>query len=102
MRSTLAAALLLVAAAVAATFICSSQALSTEKNPVCCTKYHTKKPLPAGILASYKLTSNKCPLPAVIFVTKRNRQVCVNPHELWTQHRIVLLSSRHPRPAATG
>ncbi|NXG46662.1 CCL4 protein, partial [Psilopogon haemacephalus] len=50
----------------------------------CCFSYIAQQ-LPRNLLTSYYKTSSFCPQPAVIFVTKKGREVCANPEEGWVQ-----------------
>ncbi|KAL1779239.1 C-C motif chemokine 16 [Sigmodon hispidus] len=54
--------------------------------PNCCYKYNDKV-LPKNRVAGYKEALN-CYLPAIIFVTKKNREVCANPNEEWVKEYI--------------
>ncbi|XP_030665036.1 C-C motif chemokine 16 [Nomascus leucogenys] len=52
----------------------------------CCLKYY-EKVLPRRLVVGYRKALN-CHLPAIIFVTKRNREVCTNPNDDWVQEYI--------------
>ncbi|XP_006038479.1 C-C motif chemokine 3-like [Alligator sinensis] len=52
--------------------------------PTSCCFTYTKK-IPRALVASYKATSSKCSQPAVIFTTKKGREVCADPNEKWVQ-----------------
>ncbi|EPY88431.1 C-C motif chemokine 16 [Camelus dromedarius] len=54
--------------------------------PTCCVKYH-EKVLPRKLVVGYKKALS-CHLPAIIFVTKKNRQICANPNLKWVQDYI--------------
>ncbi|XP_054449319.1 C-C motif chemokine 16 [Pteronotus mesoamericanus] len=49
----------------------------------CCLKYQ-KKVLPRKLVVGYRKALN-CHLPAVIFITKKNREICTNPSNEWVQ-----------------
>ncbi|XP_024409766.1 C-C motif chemokine 16 [Desmodus rotundus] len=49
----------------------------------CCMKYQ-EKVLPRKLVAGYRKALN-CYLPAIIFVTKKKREVCTNPDNRWVQ-----------------
>lgn len=49
----------------------------------CCMKYQ-EKVLPRKLVAGYRKALN-CHLPAIIFVTKKKREVCTNPSNGWVQ-----------------
>uniref|UniRef100_F7E7Y6 C-C motif chemokine n=1 Tax=Callithrix jacchus TaxID=9483 RepID=F7E7Y6_CALJA len=54
--------------------------------PTCCLKYN-EKVLPRRLVIAYRKALN-CYLPAIIFVTKKNREVCSNPNDDWVQEYI--------------
>ncbi|XP_047614287.1 C-C motif chemokine 16 [Phacochoerus africanus] len=54
--------------------------------PTCCLTYH-KKVLPRKLVVGYKKAFN-CHLPAIIFITKQNREICTNPDDAWVQKYI--------------
>ncbi|NXC13167.1 CCL4 protein, partial [Corythaeola cristata] len=72
------AALLLVA-------ICSPAEAHLDMVPTFCCFSYTQRPIPRTFIASAYRTSSKCPLQAVILVTKKGREVCVNPEARWVQ-----------------
>ncbi|NWS77639.1 CCL4 protein, partial [Crotophaga sulcirostris] len=53
-------------------------------HPVCCFS-HTRHKLPQKLILHYYSTSTNCTLPAIVFITKRGRQVCANPSDTWVQ-----------------
>uniref|UniRef100_A0AC11CAZ7 C-C motif chemokine ligand 16 n=2 Tax=Ovis aries TaxID=9940 RepID=A0AC11CAZ7_SHEEP len=70
---------------------------SVNPPPTCCPKYH-EKVLPKKLVVGYRQALN-CHLPAIIFITKRKREVCTNPENDWVQEyikdpRLPLLPSR--------
>ncbi|XP_074046490.1 C-C motif chemokine 13-like [Macrotis lagotis] len=70
----------------AAYFICQVYAVpdgvSTPEN--CCFEFSSKK-IPLKRLVSYKNTNSQCSKEAVIFLTKRNLNICANPKDQWVQ-----------------
>ncbi|NWR80247.1 CCL4 protein, partial [Centropus unirufus] len=52
--------------------------------PICCFSYARHK-LPQKLILRSYTTSTSCTLPAIVFITKRGRQVCANPSETWVQ-----------------
>uniref|UniRef100_A0A7N9D6N9 C-C motif chemokine n=1 Tax=Macaca fascicularis TaxID=9541 RepID=A0A7N9D6N9_MACFA len=52
----------------------------------CCLKFY-EKVLPRRLVVGYRKALN-CNLPAIIFITKRNREVCTNPSDDWVQEYI--------------
>ncbi|XP_029782621.1 C-C motif chemokine 16 [Suricata suricatta] len=59
---------------------------SVNHSPTCCLKYH-EKVLPRKLVVGYRKALN-CYMPAIIFVTKKNREVCTNPNNKWVQEYI--------------
>ncbi|NXC27066.1 CCL3 protein, partial [Campylorhamphus procurvoides] len=53
----------------------------------CCFTYH-QRPIPRGLIASVYVTSSSCAHPGVIVVTKKKKQLCVDPREPWVQERL--------------
>ncbi|XP_027984364.2 C-C motif chemokine 16 [Eptesicus fuscus] len=54
----------------------------------CCLKYqYEEKVLPRKRVVGYRKAFN-CYLPAVILVTKKNREICTNPNKEWVQDYI--------------
>lgn len=49
----------------------------------CCLKYR-ERVLPRKLVVGYRKALN-CYLPAVILVTKKNRDICVDPKEKWVK-----------------
>uniref|UniRef100_A0ABI7XQX0 C-C motif chemokine n=1 Tax=Felis catus TaxID=9685 RepID=A0ABI7XQX0_FELCA len=62
------------------------QASSVGSDPptACCFSYALRK-LPRNFVVDYFETSSLCSQPAVVFQTKRGRQVCANPSDSWVQ-----------------
>ncbi|XP_074779029.1 C-C motif chemokine 4-like [Athene noctua] len=52
--------------------------------PICCFSY-THHKLPQKLILRYYSTSTSCTLPAIVFITKKGRQVCANPSDTWVQ-----------------
>ncbi|KFO74533.1 C-C motif chemokine 4 [Cuculus canorus] len=52
--------------------------------PICCFSYTSHK-LPQKLILRHYSTSTSCTLPAIVFITKRGRQVCANPSDTWVQ-----------------
>nr|6AEZ_A Chain A, C-C motif chemokine 5 [Homo sapiens]6AEZ_C Chain C, C-C motif chemokine 5 [Homo sapiens] len=63
---------------------------SSDTTP-CCFAY-IARPLPRAHIKEYFYTSGKCSNPAVVFVTRKNRQVCANPEKKWVREYINSLS----------
>ncbi|OBS70117.1 hypothetical protein A6R68_01335, partial [Neotoma lepida] len=59
----------------------------------CCFTYLSVV-LPRAHVKEYFYTSSKCSNFAVVFVTRRNRQVCANPKKKWVQEYINYLEMK--------
>ncbi|KAM9118082.1 C-C motif chemokine 3-like [Pangshura tecta] len=77
-------AVLLVAA------LCSQahSQLDGVNTPTSCCFSYISKPIPRSLVVKYQHTSSKCSLPAVIFTTKKGREVCSSPNARWVQEYI--------------
>ncbi|XP_011895427.1 PREDICTED: C-C motif chemokine 4-like [Cercocebus atys] len=53
----------------------------------CCFSYTVRK-LPRNFVVDYYETSSLCSQPAVVFQTKRGKQVCADPSETWVQEYV--------------
>nr|2VXW_A Chain A, C-c Motif Chemokine 5 [Homo sapiens]2VXW_B Chain B, C-c Motif Chemokine 5 [Homo sapiens]2VXW_C Chain C, C-c Motif Chemokine 5 [Homo sapiens]2VXW_D Chain D, C-c Motif Chemokine 5 [Homo sapiens] len=59
----------------------------SSQSSACCFAY-IARPLPRAHIKEYFYTSGKCSNPAVVFVTRKNRQVCANPEKKWVREYI--------------
>ncbi|XP_045841661.1 C-C motif chemokine 16 isoform X1 [Meles meles] len=59
---------------------------SLNSSHTCCLKHH-EKVMPRKMVVGYRRALN-CYLPAIIFVTKKNREICANPQDKWVQEYI--------------
>ncbi|XP_006154474.1 C-C motif chemokine 5 [Tupaia chinensis] len=64
----------------------SASPYASDTTP-CCFAY-ISRPLPRTHLREYFYTSGKCSNPAVVFITRKNRQVCANPEKKWVREYI--------------
>ncbi|XP_026571738.1 C-C motif chemokine 5-like [Pseudonaja textilis] len=76
---------------VGAMFLSQTQAQYESILLVCCFDY-VKRPLPETILKSFEQTEGRCSMPAVVFITKKDRRICADPSEQWVQDRMQYLS----------
>nr|XP_035950360.1 C-C motif chemokine 5 isoform X1 [Halichoerus grypus] len=53
----------------------------------CCFAYISRR-LPYTHIQEYFYTSSKCSIPAVVFVTRKHRQVCADPQKKWVRDHI--------------
>ncbi|NWH59486.1 CCL5 protein, partial [Geococcyx californianus] len=83
--STYAVCLSIVLAA--ALFPQSSPAPLGADTTLCCFSYALRK-LPQSHVKEYFYTSSKCPQPAVVFITRKDRQVCANPDAGWVKEYV--------------
>ncbi|NXS98595.1 CCL4 protein, partial [Jacana jacana] len=81
--SAAALALLLIVASCSQTF---SGPVGSDL-PVCCFSYTSHK-LGWRLIQRYYSTSTSCTLPAIVFITKKGRQVCANPSDTWVQSHL--------------
>ncbi|KAM9370488.1 C-C motif chemokine 5-like [Phaethornis superciliosus] len=57
---------------------------------VCCFSYISRK-LPQSHVRDYFYTSSKCSQAAVVFVTRKARQVCADPDARWVKEYVNVL-----------
>ncbi|NXK83411.1 CCL5 protein, partial [Amazona guildingii] len=69
---------------IAALFSQASPAPVGADTTVCCFSYASRK-LPQSHVKDYFYTSSKCSQPAVVFVTRKDREVCANPDARWVK-----------------
>ncbi|XP_023124655.1 eotaxin [Amphiprion ocellaris] len=62
----------------------------------CCTRYQETQ-VPVKMLKSYRIQDDMghCNIKAVVFKTKRNKDLCGNPEEEWVQKAMELIPRRH-------
>ncbi|XP_004449493.1 C-C motif chemokine 16 [Dasypus novemcinctus] len=99
MKLAVAAFFLLILTLTITSTVHSQSRIPESVNPAdtCCHKY-LEKILPRKLVVGYSRAMN-CHLPAIIFITKKKREVCANPSDSWVQEYIKdpnlpLLSSR--------
>ncbi|XP_004684530.1 PREDICTED: C-C motif chemokine 5 [Condylura cristata] len=64
----------------------SASPYASDTTPCCFAS--TKRIVPRTHVQEYFYTSSKCPMPAVVFVTRKKRQICANPETTWVQDYI--------------
>ncbi|XP_054250294.1 C-C motif chemokine 5-like [Indicator indicator] len=72
---------------IAALFSFTSPAPAGPDTTVCCFGYTTRK-LPQSHVKDYFYTSSKCSEPAVVFITRKDREVCANPTARWVKEYV--------------
>lgn len=50
----------------------------------CCFSY-TKNQIPRTHVREYFYTSSRCSQPAIVFITRKNRQICSDPELQWVK-----------------
>ncbi|XP_071621118.1 C-C motif chemokine 4 homolog [Heliangelus exortis] len=75
--------------ALLATCCCHNLAAPLGSDPPtsCCFTY-TSRQLPRSFVVEYYETNSQCPQAAVVFVTRRGRQVCADPEQSWVQQYV--------------
>ncbi|KAM4879279.1 C-C motif chemokine 21a-like [Sylvia borin] len=65
----------------AALLITQAQGIGSSASDCCLS--HSQKTIPYGVVTSYRLQGPKmgCVLEAVVFTTKRNRNICASPND---------------------
>ncbi|XP_044532120.1 C-C motif chemokine 4-like isoform X1 [Gracilinanus agilis] len=64
--------------------LASSAPLGSDPPTSCCFSYVSQQ-IHRKFVIDYYETSSLCSQPAVVFQTKRGRQVCANPSDDWVQ-----------------
>ncbi|KAG8520202.1 C-C motif chemokine 5 [Galemys pyrenaicus] len=64
----------------------SASPYASDTTP-CCFAY-INRVLPRTHIQEYFYTSSKCSVPAVVFVTRKKRQICANPENTWVKDYI--------------
>ncbi|KAM8991261.1 C-C motif chemokine 4 homolog [Guaruba guarouba] len=62
----------------------SAAPIGSDPPTSCCFTY-TSRQLPRSFVVEYYETSSQCPQPAVVFITKKGRQVCADPDQDWVK-----------------
>ncbi|XP_072500998.1 C-C motif chemokine 4-like [Notamacropus eugenii] len=82
MKVSLAALSILIVMAFSS--LASSAPMGSDPPTSCCFTYVSQQ-FPRKFVTDYYETSSLCSQPAVVFLTKRGRQVCANPRDDWVQ-----------------
>ncbi|XP_049628716.1 C-C motif chemokine 4-like [Suncus etruscus] len=67
-----------------------SAPIGSDPPTACCFSYFSGK-LKREFVVDYYETSSLCSEPAVVFITKKNKQICTNPTESWVQEYVDFL-----------
>ncbi|NXA09848.1 CCL4 protein, partial [Sapayoa aenigma] len=84
MKISMAALAILIAAFCSQTF---AAPLGSDPPTSCCFSYISRQ-LPWNFVQDYYETNSQCSQPAVVFITKKGREVCANPDQEWVQKYI--------------
>ncbi|XP_069083367.1 C-C motif chemokine 4-like [Pleurodeles waltl] len=78
-----------VSALLLAAFCSEVQAapLGADAPTSCCFSYASRK-IPLSHVQDYYFTSSQCSKTAVIFITRRGRQVCADPENPWVHNYV--------------
>ncbi|XP_036604124.1 C-C motif chemokine 22 isoform X2 [Trichosurus vulpecula] len=60
---------------------------------VCCKNF-VQFPLPLKALTTFRFTSDPCQKRGVILTTKKNREICADPHKAWVKHAIKYIKKK--------
>ncbi|KAJ8281370.1 hypothetical protein GJAV_G00066880 [Gymnothorax javanicus] len=77
-------------------FCCLQPVFLTEGSRTgkkCCMMYDTKR-IPLAMVVSFYQTSSSCSKKAIVFVTKRDRHICVNPADAWVMSQTAVVERR--------
>uniref|UniRef100_A0A8C8TX98 C-C motif chemokine n=1 Tax=Peromyscus maniculatus bairdii TaxID=230844 RepID=A0A8C8TX98_PERMB len=67
--------------------LCFYSYLDSDRPIVCCFSY-TARTLPRIFVTDYYETSSLCSKPAVVFLTRKGRQVCADPSLPWVNEYV--------------
>ncbi|MEQ2234821.1 hypothetical protein ILYODFUR_035337 [Ilyodon furcidens] len=81
--------LCVLGAVLVSTVLCTS---STGPDECCFHLY--PKPINQRLITSYYKTDPRCPVSAVILITKKSRRLCVDPKQPWVEKIIHFLEGR--------
>uniref|UniRef100_A0A3B3Z569 Chemokine interleukin-8-like domain-containing protein n=1 Tax=Poecilia mexicana TaxID=48701 RepID=A0A3B3Z569_9TELE len=73
--------LCILGAALLSTVLCN-YGINPDK---CCFEFF-KNPVKKNLISSYKWTDHRCAIRAVILKTRKGRDICVNPNQLWVKN----------------
>ncbi|XP_071256592.1 C-C motif chemokine 3-like [Salvelinus alpinus] len=59
----------------------------------CCVKFY-QSVIPLARVVSVSRTPSSCPLHALVFTTKKNNRLCVDPSQAWVQRHVTKIESR--------
>ncbi|XP_051853564.1 C-C motif chemokine 4-like [Antechinus flavipes] len=59
-----------------------------SNTPTACCFSHVRQQIPRKFVIDYYKTSSLCSQPAVVFLTKKGREMCADPSDSWVQKYI--------------
>ncbi|XP_069729933.1 C-C motif chemokine 3-like [Phaenicophaeus curvirostris] len=65
--------------------ICSPSEAHLDGVPSTCCFTYRQQPIPRSLIASVYITSSSCSQPGVVLVTKKKKELCVDPQAAWVQ-----------------
>ncbi|XP_019364173.1 PREDICTED: C-C motif chemokine 4 homolog [Gavialis gangeticus] len=65
----------------------SSAPFGSDPPTACCFSYVTRQ-LPRDFVKDYYYTNSMCSRAAVVFTTKKGRQICANPEDSWVKEYV--------------
>ncbi|NXD12301.1 CCL4 protein, partial [Nothocercus nigrocapillus] len=65
----------------------SAAPAGTDTPTSCCFTYVSRQ-LPRSFVADYYETNSMCSKPAIVFITRKGREVCANPDSPWVQEYV--------------
>ncbi|XP_048374734.1 C-C motif chemokine 5-like isoform X2 [Sphaerodactylus townsendi] len=70
--------------------VCSDNSSTPVIDNRCCFRYSQGR-IPRNLVVDYYRISSRCPLPAIVFITKKGKQICANPTTRWVQDLVSYL-----------
>ncbi|KAM9118025.1 C-C motif chemokine 4 homolog [Pangshura tecta] len=70
--------------------LASSAPIGSDPPTACCFTY-TSRQIPRSLVVDYYDTNSMCSQMAIVFITKKRREVCANPKEDWVQEYVTQL-----------
>ncbi|XP_006115931.1 C-C motif chemokine 4-like [Pelodiscus sinensis] len=68
----------------------SSAPIGSDPPTACCFTYASRK-IPRTLVEDYYDTNSMCSQPAIVFITKKGREICANPQADWVQEYVAYL-----------
>ncbi|XP_019401990.1 PREDICTED: C-C motif chemokine 4-like [Crocodylus porosus] len=62
----------------------SSSPIGSDPPTACCFTY-TARQIPRNFVKDYYYTNSMCSQPAIVFITRKGREICANIEEPWVQ-----------------